>query len=241
MTKEELLTEINKFAKQIIIHILRDYQYSLGLENELRLRDLLTKDFVILDTVNNNNIEDGLVHIFIDKEDLIGLTNEEMLIKIKKDILVREIFRYIITPKLPNEVNEHNKKFADDLTEGLVAKYALDFSLRHDLGKPDSKCPENIALATKLLEGMPKDISKDALFFQYQYPFMLDYYKIGTGKSLLDEYFEGKNIDISKPAALILEKKENNQNSYQNGFLKGTYIIITCLLLGVFLAYLLVR
>ena len=241
MTREELLNELNKFAKQIIIHILRDYQDSLGLENELRLRDLLTKDFVVLDSVTNTDISDNLVHIFIDKEDLIGLTNEEMNIKIKKDILVKEIFRYIITPKLENETNENNKQFSNDLTEGLILKYATDFSLRHDLGKPNLRNNKNIILATKLLEGLPKDISKDALFFQYQYPFMLNYYKIGTGKDFLKEYYEENNIKFEMPASLVLEKKEPNSEYYKNGFLRGSYIILACIILGFFLAYFLVR
>ena len=71
MTKEELVKEINRYAKQLILQILRDYQDSLGLENDQRLRNLLTKDFVVLDEKTLPK-HDDLVHIYLDQEDLNG-------------------------------------------------------------------------------------------------------------------------------------------------------------------------
>lgn len=233
MTKEMLTNELNKYAKQIILHILRDYQDSLGLENEKRLRDLLSEEFVVLDP-EEKPVNDGKVHIFLNKEDLMGLSFEEMEKEIKKNILVREIFRYIITPKIADNKNQLEEVFSENLTEGLVEKYAEDFSGRHDLGTPRVKNEENLELATKLLEGIPKEISKDALFFQYQYPFMLEYYQIGTGKNLFEEYQEGKKIE---PDQMILSRNIKASN----GFLKGSLVIFACIVLGVFLAYILIR
>ena len=226
-----LTNELNRYAKQIILHILRDYQDSLGLENEKRLRDLLSEDFVVLEE-NEKPVNDGKVHIFLNKEDLMGLSLEEMEQESKKNILVREIFRYIITPKISEKKSEKEEEFSENLTEGLVEKYALDFSLRHDLGIPKTKNEQNILLATKLLEGIPNEISKDALFFQYQYPFMLDYYRLGTGKDLFEEY-QNKPLENQR----ILKREITNQE----GFLKGSLIIVSCIALGAFLAYLLIR
>ena len=92
MTKEELVKEINRYAKQLILQILRDYQDSLGLENDQRLRNLLTKDFVVLDEKTLLK-HDDLVHIYLDQEDLNGKSYEEMEMLIKRNILVRELFR----------------------------------------------------------------------------------------------------------------------------------------------------
>ena len=78
MTKEELVKEINRYAKQLILQILRDYQDSLGLENDKRLRNLLTKDFVVLDEVTLPKKEDDFVHIYLDQDDLNGHSYEEM-------------------------------------------------------------------------------------------------------------------------------------------------------------------
>ena len=240
MTKEELVKEINRYAKQLILQILRDYQDSLGLENDKRLRNLLTKDFVVLDEVTLPKKEDDFVHIYLDQDDLNGHSYEEMEILIKRNILVREIFRYIITPQIDNEQNETKNKFVQNLTEGLLEKYAEEFSLKHDLGKPKIKNQKNYLLATKLLNGIPTDISKDALFFQYQYPFMLEYYKIGTGKDLLEEYINNNEEIVLEEDSYKLEMKKES-NAYSKGFLKESCIIVACLVLGFFLAYLLVR
>ena len=241
MTKEELQNEINRYAKQVVLQILRDYQDSLGLENDLRLRNLLTKDFVVLNETSSPN-NDDLVHIYLDKEDLQGLDFKEMEYIIKKDILVREIFRYIITPKKEEDKSEIGISFAEDITEGLVEKYAEDFSLRHSLGKPKVKNEKAKALATKLLKGIPKEISKDALVFQYKYPFILKYYKIGTGKDLLEEYrnqngLEGEIVPPQPEKEIIY----NEEQILKRGFLESTAIIVLCLALGAFLAYILVR
>ena len=72
MTKEELVKEINRYAKQVILQILRDYQDSLGIENDQRLRNLLTKDFVVLNETTIEPQIDNLVHIYLDQEDLNG-------------------------------------------------------------------------------------------------------------------------------------------------------------------------
>lgn len=242
MTKEELVKEINRYAKQLILQILRDYQDSLGLENDQRLRKLLTKDFVVLDEKTLPK-HDDLVHIYLDQEDLNGKSYEEMEMLIKRNILVRELFRYIITPQKENEQDEVKKNFVNALTEGLLEKYAEEFSLRHDLGKPARKNEQNYALATKLLNGIPEGISKDALFFQYQYPFMLEYYKIGTGKELFTEY-ENKDFYVeqkNEPYKLELKKEKVDATAYSKGFFKGSCIIVACLILGFFLAYIMIR
>ena len=242
MTKEELVKEINRYAKQLILQILRDYQDSLGLENDQRLRNLLTKDFVVLDEKTLPK-HDDLVHIYLDQEDLNGKSYEEMEMLIKRNILVRELFRYIITPQKENEQDEVKKNFVNALTEGLLEKYAEEFSLRHDLGKPARKNEQNYVLATKLLNGIPEGISKDALFFQYQYPFMLEYYKIGTGKELFTEY-ENKDFYVEQkndPYKLELKKEKVDATAYSKGFFKGSCIIVACLILGFFLAYIMIR
>ena len=95
-------------------------------------------------------------------------------------------------------------------------------------------------MATKLLNGIPVGISKDALFFQYQYPFMLEYYKIGTGKDLLEEYINNNEEIVLEEKPYKLEMKKES-NAYSKGFLKESCIIVACLVLGFFLAYLLVR
>mgnify|MGYP005803542785 CR=1 FL=1 len=242
MTKEELVKEINRYAKQMILQILRDYQESLGIENDQRLRNLLTKDFVVLDETTFPK-KDDLVHIYLDQEDLNGKSYEEMEILIKKNILVRELFRYIITPQIESEQDIFKKNFASALTEGLLEKYAEEFSLKHDLGKPARKNEQNYALATELLNGIPKDISKDALFFQYQYPFMLEYYKIGTGQELLTKYENQEFFIESKkePEELKLIKAKENENAYSKGFLRGSCVIVICLILGFFMAYLMIK
>ena len=123
MTKEELIKEINRYAKQLILQILRDYQDSLGLENDQRLRNLLTKDFVVLDEITLSK-HDDLVHIYLDQEDLNGKSYEEMEMLIKRNILLRELFRYIITPQIENEQDDVKKNFVNALAEGLLEKYA---------------------------------------------------------------------------------------------------------------------
>lgn len=243
MTKEELFYEINRFAQQVVLHILRDYQDSLGLANEARLRDLLGTNFVVFDELPTE-IHDSLVHIFLYENDLKGLNYEEMHVYIKRNILVRELFRYIIHSKLESDKNTLGILFAKDLTEGLVLKYATDFSMRHDLGKPLITSSENLFLAEELLKGIPENISKDALVFQYSYPFILDYYYVGTGKNFLDFYHKYKNssekLDMQTiPTVFNLERKLETNNS--QGFLEGTAILLACAVLGVFLAYLLVR
>ena len=243
MTKEELVKEINRYAKQVILQILRDYQDSLGIENDQRLRNLLTKDFVVLNETTIEPQIDNLVHSYLDQQYLNGKSYEEMEILIKRNIIVRELFRYIITPQIENEQDSKKKCFVDALTEGLLEKYAEEFSLKHDLGKPMIKNKQNYDLATKLLKGIPDGISKDALFFQYQYPFMLEYYKIGTGKDLFTEY-ESQDVNTNSKNEgykLELKKEKMDSKAYSKGFLKGSCVIIACLFLGFFLAYFLIR
>ena len=244
MTKEELLQEINRFAKQVVLHILRDYQDTLGFKNDMRLRELLKKDFVVLDAQELPHEDDGLVHIYLDKEDVKGLSFAEMANVIKKDILVREIFRYIIHPSLNEDKSEYGEVFSNKITEGLVLKYAEDFSVRHGLGTPNVHDEEAKRMATVLLNGIPKEVKKDALFFQYQYPFMLNYYKVGTGKDFFSQIENGElkeKVTINEVPEIIYNEAEVYRKGYGRGFLKASLVIVACLFLGVFLAVLLLR
>ena len=72
---------------------------------------------------------------------------------------------------------------------------------------------------------------------------MLEYYKIGTGKELFTEY-ENKDFYVEQkndPYKLELKKEKVDATAYSKGFFKGSCIIVACLILGFFLAYIMIR
>jgi len=169
------------FSKLVLKYIASMYRKELGNQNEQLLYQLLTTDFLVIESYNvKNNMqiaeiqEDYKIHLsnFFIEQDEIN----------QKSILLRTILRYFIHLNIPNEENYEKAEFANFITDGFIEVYATELSQTYNL--PNITHPEllsNITFVQNLMTKMPKEISMTTIVFQYQYPYLLEMCQINTG------------------------------------------------------------
>lgn len=135
---ENIVEEMNIYAKDILNKIAKYYNEELGNNNIQYLYFLLQKETIVkASNIINKENDMTLPHlskthnVYLDK-DMLVIDEKAGLEQLKSD-MIHTLFHLVIHPN--EEINRDPKKqeFFEFLTEGLVEKYANDFSLKNNI------------------------------------------------------------------------------------------------------------
>ena len=170
--------EINGYAHECLVNIKKNFYQYFNENQKSKIDKLLKTNFIVIDEPNNEDIKffsnqnnklfdisnvpsahggrtknDELIHIYVWSNSFKNCQDTEQIInKIKQDIVVHEIFHYFIMPKM-HAKNLDDEEFLSDMTEGLVQLYSENYAKNNNLKIPMSNYNSQVKMATELING----------------------------------------------------------------------------------------
>ena len=217
MNREELEQKINEYAKEVSLHIIKEYRDNLGLQNILLL-DKVGTDLKVTFTPYQKDT----IYLPFPKEE----TSSDIAFEILKRKIPYRLFSLVIDLKRNLSVSKEDFECMTTLESGLRKIYTTSFCNKYHYVEASPIIDTRIAEI--VLNRNAEEINKENMVFQTNYDYMKQMYFISTKKNLLHEYENLKNTK-EENRSRVMEKKKNN--GYLNGFLLLLFTLFSSVLL----------
>ena len=177
MNHEEIEQRINEYAKEISLHIIKQYRENLGIQNVLLLDKVGTEL-----RISFTPFQKDTLYLPFPKE----TNSSDITFEILKRQIPYLLFSLVIHIKQNQSVSKDEEECINDLESGLRKIYTTRFCDQYHYVE-DSPFVDS-QIAETLLNINVEEINLDNMVFQTNYNYMKQIYFISTGKSLPREY-----------------------------------------------------